>query len=163
MTWRQPETMANYRHTQFGWAIAAGTVVGLAAATLLTVSLSAGTINAARWMVVALFGILAAAFFLFVTLTVEVDADGVRLRFGVGLIRRSVPLADIVRCDVVRTPLWWGWGLHWTPSGWLYNVSGRDAVRIDVRRERAVIVGSDDAPALKKAIDGWLDAAAAGA
>ena len=163
MTWRQPETMANYRHTQFGWAIAAGTVVGLAAATLLTVSLSAGTINAARWMVVALFGILAAAFFLFVTLTVEVDADGVRLRFGIGLIRRSVAIADIVRCDVVRTPLWWGWGLHWTPSGWLYNVSGRDAVRIDVRRERAVIVGSDDAAALKQAIDGWLDAAPAGA
>jgi len=152
-----------YRHRQFGWAIAVGTVVGLVLAALLTVSLSAGTIAAARWAVVALFGILAAGFVLLGTLTVEVDADGVRLRFGVGLIRRSVPLADIVRCDVVRTPLWWGWGLHWTPSGWLYNVSGRDAVRIDVRRERAVIVGSDDAPALKKAIDGWLDAAAAGA
>jgi hypothetical protein len=152
-----------YRHRQFGWAIAVGTVVGLVLAALLTVSLSAGTIAAARWAVVALFGILAAGFVLLGTLTVEVDADGVRLRFGVGLIRRSVPLADIVRCDVVRTPLWWGWGLHWTPSGWLYNVSGRDAVRIDVRRERAVIVGSDDAPALKKAIDGWLDAAPAGA
>ena len=163
MTWRQPETMANYRHTQFGWVIAAGTVVGLAAATLLTVSLSAGTINAARWMVVALFGILAAAFFLFVTLTVEVDADEVRLRFGIGLIRRSVAIADIVRCDVVRTPVWWGWGLHWTPSGWLYNVSGRDAVRIEVRRERSVIVGSDDAPALKRAIDGLLNAAPSGA
>jgi len=153
MTWRQPDTMVPYRHTQFGWAIAAGTVVGLALATLLTVSLSAGTINAARWMVVALFGILVAAFFLLATLTVEVDASEARLRFGIGLIRKSVAIADIVRCDVVRTPVWWGWGLHWTPSGWLYNVSGRDAVRIEVRGERAVIVGSDDAPALKRALD----------
>jgi len=63
----------------------------------------------------------------------------------------------------VRTPLWWGWGLHWTPSGWLYNVSGRDAVRIDVRRERAVIVGSDDAPALKRALDERREAAPPGA
>ena len=156
-------TTVLYRHTQFGWAIAAGTVVGLALATLLTVSLSAGTIAAARWMVVALFGILAAAFVLLGTLTVEVDADGVRLRFGIGLIRRSVAIADIVRCDVVRTPVWWGWGLHWTPSGWLYNVSGRDAVRIEVRRERSVIVGSDDALALKRAIDGLLNAAPPGA
>jgi hypothetical protein len=155
--------MPHYRHTQFGWVIAAGTVAGLAAATLLTVSLSAPTISAARWMIVALFGILAAAFVLFATLTVEVDAQGVRIRFGVGLIRRSVPAADIVRCDIVRTPIWWGWGLHWTPSGWLYNVSGRDAVRIEVRRERAVMVGSDDAPALKQAIDGLLRAAPPGA
>jgi len=153
----------HYRHTQFGWVIAGGTVVGLAMATLLAVSLSAGTIAATRWMIVALFGVLAAAFVLLGTLTVEVDADGVRLRFGIGLVRRSVPAADIVRCEIVRTPVWWGWGLHWTPSGWLYNVSGREAVRIDVRRERSVIVGSDDAPALKQAIDGLLNTAPHGA
>jgi len=163
MTGTRPATGVSYRHTQFGWAIAAGTVVGLALATGLTVSLSAETIAVARWMVVALFGILAAAFVMLGTLTVEADADGVRLRFGIGLVRRSVAIADIVRCDVVRTPVWWGWGLHWTPSGWLYNVSGRDAVRIEVRRERSVIVGSDDAPALKRAIDELLSAAPSGA
>jgi hypothetical protein len=156
-------TQPGYRHTQFGWAIAAGTVVGLGLAMLLTASLSAGTIAAAPWLVVALFGILVAAFVLLGTLTVEVDADGIRLRFGIGLIRRSVPAADILRCDIVRTPVWWGWGLHWTPSGWLYNVSGRDAVRIEVRRDRAVIVGSDDAPALKQAIDGLSNTAPPGA
>jgi hypothetical protein len=153
----------HYRHTQFGWVIAGGTVVGLAMATVLAVSLSAATIAATRWMIVALFGVLAAAFVLLGTLTVEVDGDGVRLRFGIGLVRRSVPAADIVRCEIVRTPVWWGWGLHWTPSGWLYNVSGREAVRIDVRRERAVIVGSDDAPALKQAIDRLLNGAPQGA
>jgi hypothetical protein len=156
-------TKPEYRHTQFGWAIVTGTVVGLAMATVLTVSLSAGTIAAAGWMVVALYATLVAALLLFITLTVEVDADHVRLRFGIGLIRKSVAIADIVRCDIVRTRVWWGWGLHWTQSGWLYNVSGRDAVRIEMRRERAVIIGSDDAPALKQAIDERRNAAPPGA
>jgi hypothetical protein len=114
-------------------------------------------------MVVALYATLVAALLLFITLTVEVDADHVRLRFGIGLIRKSVAIADIVRCDIVRTRVWWGWGLHWTQSGWLYNVSGRDAVRIEMRRERAVIIGSDDAPALKQAIDERRKAAPPGA
>jgi len=93
------------------------------------------------------------------TLTVEVDAREVRARFGIGLFRKSVPLADIRRCDVIRTRIWWGWGLHWTPSGWLYNVSGREAVRIELASERPLIIGSDEAPALKQAIDARRPAA----
>ena len=81
-----------------------------------------------------------------------------RLRFGVGLFRRTLPIADLVRCDRMRTRLRWGWGLHWTPAGWLYNVSGRDAVRLELRRERPVIIGSDDADALKTAIDARIAA-----
>ena len=53
----------------------------------------------------------------------------------------------------MRTPSWWGWGLHWTPSGWLYNVSGRAAVRLEMKSERPVMVGSDEAELLKDAID----------
>jgi hypothetical protein len=123
----------HYRHTQFGWVIAA-----------------------ARWMIVALYGILAAALFVLGTLSVEVDADGVRLRFGIGLIRKAIPLAEIVRCDIVRTPTWWGWGMHWTPSGWLYNVSGREAVRLEMTSQRPVMIGSDEAERLKAAIDAHL-------
>lgn len=142
-----------YRHTQFGKVIAAATALGLAAAALVTLSLSPATLAAAWWLVGALFAIIAAAFLLLGTLTVEVDAREVRVRFGIGFFRKSVPLADIRRCEVIRTRVWWGWGLHWTPAGWLYNVSGREAVRLELASERAVMIGSDEAPALKQAID----------
>lgn len=142
-----------YRHTQFGKVIAVGTALGLAAAALVTLSLSPATLEAAWGLVVALFAIIAAAFFLLATLTVEVDAREVRVRFGIGVFRKSVPLADIRRCDLVRTRIRWGWGLHWTPAGWLYNVSGREAVRLELARDKAVMIGSDEAPALKQAID----------
>ena len=151
-----------YRHTQFGTVIAAGTVAGLVLAVALMFSLSLATLKAVWWLAVALFAIIAAAFLVFATLTVEVDERELRLRFGVGLIRKTVPLADILRCDRVRTRIWWGWGLHWTPSGWLYNVSGRDAVRLELATGRALIVGSDDADALQQAIDARRAAAMPG-
>jgi hypothetical protein len=125
-------------------------------ALMATLSLSASTLAAVPWLVVSLFGLLVLGLLTYATLTVEIDAEHIRARFGIGLIRKSIPLADIARCEVVRTPSWWGWGMHWTPSGWLYNVSGRAAVRVEMRTERPVMIGSDEAERLKAAIDAKL-------
>jgi len=138
---------------QIGWAVVAGSGLGFALALVVTLSLSAATLAAAPWLVAALFGLLALGLLTYATLTVDVDADEIRVRFGIGLIRKTIPLSDVARCEVVRTPVWWGWGLHWTPSGWLYNVSGRAAVRLELRSQRALIIGSDEAQRLKAAID----------
>ena len=56
--------------------------------------------------------------------------------------------------------MWWGWGAHWTPAGWLYNVSGRDAVRLELRAERPVIIGTGDVAGLTQAIGAVMSAAA---
>jgi hypothetical protein len=146
---------------QTGWAVIVGSVVGFGLALLVTLSLSQATLAAVPWLVVALFGLLALGLLAYATLTVEVEAENVLVRFGVGLIRKSIPLADITRCEIVRTPSWWGWGMHWTPSGWLYNVSGRVAVRLEMRSQRPVMIGSDEAERLKAAIDASLAAACA--
>jgi hypothetical protein len=141
---------------QVGWAVIGGSAAGFGLALLVTLSLSPATRAAVPWLVVALFGLLALGLLAYATLTVEVDSTEVRARFGIGLIRKAIPLAEIVRCDVVRTPTWWGWGMHWTPSGWLYNVSGREAVRLEMTSQRPVMIGSDEAERLKAAIDAHL-------
>jgi hypothetical protein len=145
-----------YHHVQMGWAVIIGSALGFALALLVTLSLSASTLAAVPWLVVALFGLLALGLLTYATLTVDVDAQRIQARFGIGLIRKSIPLADIARCEVVRTPTWWGWGMHWTPSGWLYNVSGRAAVRLEMTSQRPVMIGSDEAERLKAAIDEGL-------
>jgi hypothetical protein len=122
----------------------------------VTWSLSAATLAAVPWLVAALFGLLALGLLAYSSLTVEVDATRVSARFGVGFIRKSIDIADIVRCEIVHTPSWWGWGIHWTPAGWLYNVSGRAAVRLDMRSQRPVMIGSDEAERLKAAIDSTM-------
>ena len=45
-----------------------------------------------------------------------------------------------------------GWGIHLTPYGWLYNVSGFDAVAITLRNGRKVALGTDDPHGLVDAI-----------
>jgi hypothetical protein len=149
--------LAAYHHTQAGLPVIAGSVVGLALAIAVTMSLSPATIGAVPWLIVALFCVLLAALALFATLEVEVDAAEIRARFGVGIIRKSIALADVVRCDLVRTPMRWGWGIHWTPSGWLYNVGGRVAVRLEMKSQRPLMIGSNDAQQLKAAIDARLE------
>ncbi len=120
----------------------AGTAVVLALAAALTLSLSPATRAAAPRLIYGLFAIIALTVLLFAALIVEVDATEIRVK----------------RCEMLRTRIWWGWGLHWTPSGWLYNVGGRDAVRVVLAHERPIIIGSDEAARLKAAIDARLAA-----
>jgi uncharacterized membrane protein YbhN (UPF0104 family) len=136
----------------------AGTAVLLVLAVALALSLSPATRAAAPWLIYGLFAIIALTVMLFAALTVEVDAKEIRVKFGIGLVRKSMAVGDVVRCERLRTRIWWGWGLHWTPSGWLYNVGGREAVRVILAHERPVIIGSDEAERLKAAIDARIAA-----
>ena len=141
--------------------MAIGTAIGLAVAIAGLVLLSPQTLAAAPGLVAGLFALLLGGFALFWRLVVEVDERSIRAIFGVGLIRKEVAIADVRRADLIRTRVWWGYGIHWTPSGWLYNVAGRDAVRLEIAGERALIIGTDDPEALKAAIDAAREAQAA--
>jgi len=149
-----------YRHTQFAWVLAGVLVPGVFAAIGLMVFLPEGAMRAPWWTPWLLVAVLAFGLLLFGWLTVEVDDRRVHLRFGIGAFRRTVRLGDIRGCDRVRTRLHWGWGIRWTPAGWLYNVAGREAVRLELVRERPLIIGSNDADALKAAIDAQIAARA---
>lgn len=142
-----------YRHAQFGKPIAIGTVAGLVAAIVLVASLSSRTLTAVPWLVPTLFVVIVVGYLLFFRLVVSVDRGRVRAAFGIGWIAKEIPLSDIVAADIVRTRLWWGWGIHWTPAGWLYNVGGRRAVRLVMASERPIMIGSDEPEALLAAIE----------
>jgi hypothetical protein len=81
---------------------------------------------------------------LFYDLTVEIDATHLSFRFGVGLIRQRIPLAEIVAVTPVRNSWLYGWGIHRTPHGWLYNVSGWEAVEITLTSGKRLRLGTDE-------------------
>lgn len=145
--------MTPYRHRQVGWKLVAGVTLGLALAAWFVSALSPATREAAPLLVYGLFGILIVALLTFATLTVTVDDTEIQVVFGIGLVRKTIDLADVLKCEPVGIRALWGWGLHWTPTGWLYNVGGRDAVRVVLAREKAVVIGTDDARGLAAAID----------
>lgn len=106
----------HYRHTQFGTVI----VLTLILAAGFTVGMEVLTGVAPLAVIgVALMGVFLALFF---SLTVEIDATHLTFRFGIGLIRQRIPLAEIVAVKPVRNTWLYGWGIHRTPHGWLYLV-----------------------------------------
>jgi hypothetical protein len=89
---------------------------------------------------------------LFYKLRITIDDETLCASFGIGIIRKRARLADIVGCEPIRIRWWYGWGIHLTPYGWLYNVSGLNAVAIALRDGRKFALGTDDPDGLTTAI-----------
>lgn len=118
--------------------------------------LSGGTLPFVGWLLLVGFGVLAiATLILFSSLTVLVDDATLAWWFGPGapgIVRKSVPLSDIATVSVVRNPFWYGWGIHLTPQGWLYNIAGRDAVEVTLGSGKRFRLGTDEPTTLAQAI-----------
>ena len=98
--------------------------------------------------VLAGIAVLAAAAWMFRSMTIEVTPGELRWQFGNGWFRRRVALSDVRRCEVVRTTWMDGWGIHHTAHGWLYNVGGHDALGLELSGGRRIALGTDDAAGL---------------
>jgi len=105
-------------------------------------------------VVLVAVAIVGVVMWLFHSLAVEVDADAVRLAFGPGLLRKRIPMAEVHAVRVVRNPWWSGWGIRWMPGRWtMWNVSGFDAVELDLEGGKRFRVGTDQPHALARAIE----------
>jgi hypothetical protein len=74
------------------------------------------------------------------------------LRFGIGVIRRRFPIAAIESARTVRNPWYCGWGIHRIRNGWLFNVSGFDAVELGMADGRRYRIGTDEPDRLRHEI-----------
>lgn len=141
--------MQLYRHRQVGSLpmVLLVAVFGLTAA--IRIASPSGVVDriSASVLIVVLLLIV-----LFWSLTVEVDSARVEVWFGFGLIRRSFPVSEIRGATNVRNPWYYGWGIRLTPSGWMFNVSGLDAVELTLTGNRAFRIGTDDPDRLVEAI-----------
>ena len=104
---------------------------------------------AIAWIVI-LIGLVGAA--LFWGLTVEVNKDVVRLYFGFGIIHRSILREHIAMVTQVRNRWWWGFGIRWTPHGWMWNISGLDAIELTYHNGKKFRIGTDEPEALLEAL-----------
>ncbi|HTB83449.1 MAG TPA: hypothetical protein VK742_07345 [Candidatus Sulfotelmatobacter sp.] len=135
----------NYRHTQPGTLIrrvTLGIAVALIAAGWFTGHLAPMLVSGTMLLIIA---------WLFHSLTIEITGGELIWFFGPGLIHKRVPLSDIVSAMPAKNGP--SWGIHWSPrSGWLYNVSGFDAVLVTLRGEKKFMLGTDEPSALAEAI-----------
>ena len=143
--------MNTYRHTQFGTVIVVTTAAIIPLAALP--AWLAGIATAA-WLIL---GSMVVVLALFASLTVEIDAEHLRIRFGIGLIRKRFPLDQIDTCRPVTNPWIYGWGIRLTPHGWLYNVSGQEAVELKMKSGKTCRIGTDEPEVLTAALQEALD------
>jgi hypothetical protein len=119
-------------------------------AIILTASGVAGLSHRETALVVPI--ILLAPLVLFYNLRITIEGKTLCASFGPGIIRKRVELAQIVGCEPIHIRWWYGWGIHLTPCGWLYNVSGFDAVAITLRDGKKFAFGSNDPDGLTAGI-----------
>ena len=145
-----------YHHTQFGRVIIISLIVSAGlAAPLLALSGQGYLIP-----VVVVVGAIAGS--LFSTLTIEIKDGELLFWFGIGLIRKRMSLSAVASCKSTTTSILSGWGIHLTLRGWLYNVSGFNAVEITLKSGKRFLLGSDEPNTLCAAINNELGRSQAG-
>lgn len=143
----RPEKLSDYHHKQ-----AAHTLLGLISLPLLVCLLAAYSHPEHRAVLLLASAVLILGAALFSSLKIEVKAQTLYWSFGFGLIRKQQSLNEVSRAEITRSTWLEGWGIHYTKRGWLYNVSGRDAVLITLASGKSFMLGSDDVIALWEAI-----------
>ena len=139
--------MNEYKHTQIGYFL----IGALGAAVLFIGYLNFITRFNPGTVLVLIFMIL--CLITFATLTVQVNSEAVTIRFGMGVIRRHFVLRDIQSCHAVRNPWYYAWGIHAIPNGLIFNVSGWEAVELQMRDGKKYRIGTDDAQGLMRVIE----------
>jgi hypothetical protein len=141
-----------YEHRQSGGLMRLTFVLGIALMPLLYLldPRSAPALLVATPLLLVVFAA-------FDGLTIRIDAQALTWRCGhLGFPRGRAALADIATAELTRTTFWEGWGIRRTRRGWLYNVSGYDAVLVTRRDGKTFLLGSDQARKLKSALDAAL-------
>jgi hypothetical protein len=142
--------VTRYEHTQIGYLIIC---VLFAATVFVAITAIVAPSDRGVLLIDAIIELtLLICAIVFSKLTIRVDEETLQACFGIGLICKKVPLTEIAGCEPIRIRWWYGWGIHLTPYGWLYNVSGLGAVAITLRNGRKFALGTDDPQGLVSAI-----------
>lgn len=139
-----------YHHTQFGTLVLVSLIIGIC--VVLLISLNKGCLT----LTVFLISILFICIVLFYSLTVEIENGILKIRFGIGLIQKKIDLTEVKSAKAVRNHWYYGWGIRLTPHGWLFNVSGLDAVEITLSSGKTYRIGTDRPQELTEAIKGEI-------
>lgn len=90
--------------------------------------------------------------FQFSSLRVTVDQSEISAAFGLGWPKKRIPHSRIQSARQVKNAWYVGWGIRKVPSGWMYNVSGLDAVELLLTNGRVFRIGTDEPEALLTAL-----------
>jgi hypothetical protein len=138
----------HYEHTQRGTLMIAVLLIG----ALVAAAIASTNTGSARWADVAVTLGMVLLAWLFSSLTVIVDGSELRWYFGPGVWNYQMELSDIKAARVVRNSWLNGFGIRVGRGFRLYNVSGLDAVELQLKDGEVRRIGTDDVAGLAAAL-----------
>ena len=77
-------------------------------------------------------------FLIFYKLSISIDGDYIRITYGIGIIQKNIKITDIASVKKVRNKWYYGWGIRFIGKGWLYNISGLDAIELSFKNKSSI-------------------------
>ncbi len=105
------------------------------------------------WPVIIILGVVT---FLFHSLNIQVNSEAITWSFGPGFWKKSINIDSIKSVKVIKTKWYYGLGIRFIPTGWLYTVSGTTAIELELKNGNKVSLGTNDSENLIKAIQSQL-------
>lgn len=128
-----------YDHTQKSIGI---TTTSLAIAGLILCALALYTGISLLFSLIFIITLL--IILIFTTLTIQIGNGQISWYFGPGFWKKEIELREIASVHTVRTKWYYGFGIRLIPTGWMYNVSGLDAVQIKLKNGKIITLGTDE-------------------
>jgi len=132
-----------YEHTQHGWWH--WLIYGNAAVLLVTLCILPAHPVIGTVFPIVVVSLMALAF-MFRELTVRDASEALIVEFGpLHVFRKRVAYADIAKVSPARSRFIDGWGIHYgLGEGWIWNISGYDCVRLELKNGRRLRIGTDE-------------------
>lgn len=131
--------MEQYKHTQIGYLLLISYSIVALFMVYLNVMVDFHPLAFAGLIIVLI------VLRVFSRLTVVVDDQMIKIELGLRIIRKTFPLKELETYRVVKNPWYYGWGIRFTPQGWLFNVSGFSAIELQMKGGKRYRIGTDDA------------------
>ena len=149
--------MTTYKHTQISYLMLVVTLAVLVLFVWLQVTARAEPPSVDSGPNFAITAVMALILFIlasFAMLTVTIDENYLRIKFGYGIFRKKFLLGEINSVKEVKNRWYYGWGIRvwFWPYMWIFNISGFDAVEIIMRNGKVYRVGTDTPRELEAAI-----------
>jgi hypothetical protein len=138
--------MTHYRHTQFG------TLTVVLLVVIILFQLTIGAVTGWHWIIWSMVILMALLLLAFHSLTVDVDRERIKIRFGWGPFGKTYAVSEVRGAREVTNRWFYGWGIRLTPHGWLYNISGFDAVEVEFAAGKKVRIGTNEPRELLRAV-----------
>lgn len=140
--------MTTYKHTQIGYLMIIVTLCVLvlfAQAHIVALSEPSSVDSGTNLLVTSVMMLVVFILLSFTSLTVSIDEEYLKIKFGYGIFRKKFLLKEIVSAKVVKNHWYYGWGIKlWLwPKTWIYSVSGFDAVEIIMKDSKIYRIGTD--------------------